>query len=122
MTNSITSADVKCHAPHATRHDTASSVFSSSLEGIWRETRRRAAVVKEWGVANRGEDLPPDLVDWSIEPLYEAGAIPPRSEGDWAALVLITQTLRPLAGADDVLDEIEERCCSFGLPVPGHRI
>ena len=121
MTNSITGADVH-HALNVTRHDTATSGCSSSLEGIWRETRRRAAVVKEWGVANRGEDLPPDLVDWSHEPLYEAGAIPPRSEADWAALVLIAQTIRPLAGSDDVLDEIEERCCSFGLPVPGERI
>ena len=72
---------------------------------------------------NPGQDVSKEAMDWADDILFEAGTIAPRSEADWAALVRIALTLRPYYESGDVLDEIEERCCAFGLPtLPNGRL
>ena len=94
----------------------ASAMEQISLGAVWREHRRRVDAINEWARENPGQDVSTETMDWADDILFEAGNIAPRSEADWAALVLIALTLRPYYDSGDVLDEIEERCCAFGLP------
>lgn len=87
-----------------------------SLAELWREHRRRYEAINTWVKENGGRDVPQHFMDWADAALDDAGKVAPRSDEDWAALVLIALTIQSDFEIDEALDEIVGRCCEFDLP------
>lgn len=63
-----------------------------------------------------GQDLTSDDDAWALSLLYDAAEIEPPGDREWAALMLITLTVRDFYASEDVIWQIVHRCYIWDLP------